>query len=247
MRLCLLNYGFVPHCSYPHPYDTSEVLVAQSEKFCTGSTHNEGDVTQSLCTIKDIPMAKPLQVKVPLAVAPLEKSLDSAYRCTGSEIRTPFGILTVISQVMTEPLVLAAAFSSLDVLAKRLNDEVPNLKVAKGTQPMNITDAVSDWVETGRDTFATIRMQQPGGEFMQACWKALRTVNAGEVVTYAQLAAMAGRPKAVRAAGTACSSNLIAPLIPCHRVVKSDWTLGQYGYGVDLKARLLVHEGIDLE
>jgi methylated-DNA-[protein]-cysteine S-methyltransferase len=86
-------------------------------------------------------------------------------------------------------------------------------------------------------------VQQPGAVFMQASWNALRDVMAGTTVSYAQLAAMAGRPAAVRAAGTACATNLVAPFVPCHRVIRSDGSLGNYGFGVTLKRTLLGHEG----
>ena len=88
-------------------------------------------------------------------------------------------------------------------------------------------------------------MRQPGGEFTQDVWKALRTVKGGKVISYADLAAKAGRPLAVRAAGTAMAANLIAPIVPCHRVVKTGGALGNYGFGVDLKAKLLAHEGLN--
>jgi methylated-DNA-[protein]-cysteine S-methyltransferase len=51
-------------------------------------------------------------------------------------------------------------------------------------------------------------------------------------------------PAAVRAAATACAQNLIAPLIPCHRIIKTDGSLGRYGYGEPIKQQLLVFEGV---
>lgn len=86
-------------------------------------------------------------------------------------------------------------------------------------------------------------VQHVGGGFQEQVWQHLRDVAAGEVVTYAELARRAGRPAAVRAVGTACATNLIAPFTPCHRVIRSDGTLGGYGYGVELKRDLLAHEG----
>lgn len=72
---------------------------------------------------------------------------------------------------------------------------------------------------------------------------ALRRVPRGEVVTYGELAALAGRPRAPRAAGTFCAQNRLAVFIPCHRVVSADG-LGSYGeLGVDYKRRLLELEG----
>jgi methylated-DNA-[protein]-cysteine S-methyltransferase len=84
---------------------------------------------------------------------------------------------------------------------------------------------------------------QPGTPGRQRLWAALRAVPPGRTVSYAELAARAGRPHAPRAAGAACAANLIAPVIPCHRARRTDGHLGGYYYGLDRKAWLLRHEG----
>ncbi len=84
-----------------------------------------------------------------------------------------------------------------------------------------------------------------GTAFQEAVWQALRRIPAGETRTYAELAAMAGRPAAIRAAGTACGANDIAVLIPCHRALRTDGTLGGYAYGLDRKRVLLSRENVD--
>jgi methylated-DNA-[protein]-cysteine S-methyltransferase len=66
----------------------------------------------------------------------------------------------------------------------------------------------------------------------------MRRIPGGETVTYAELAAMAGNPKAARAAGHACATNSIAPFVPCHRVVPASG-IGNYGFGgTDVKERM---------
>jgi len=83
-------------------------------------------------------------------------------------------------------------------------------------------------------------------EFQRELTQALRVVPWGEVVSYGELAALAGRPGAARAAGTFCAQNRLALIVPCHRVVSSDG-IGGYGTsGVRLKRRLLALEGIEL-
>lgn len=82
-----------------------------------------------------------------------------------------------------------------------------------------------------------------GTAFQEAVWRELSRVPPGESVSYAVLAARAGRPAAVRAAGTACGSNQIAILIPCHRARRGDGTPGGYAYGIERKAKLLEKEG----
>ncbi|MCJ8156817.1 bifunctional DNA-binding transcriptional regulator/O6-methylguanine-DNA methyltransferase Ada [Sphingomonas sp. LaA6.9] len=84
-----------------------------------------------------------------------------------------------------------------------------------------------------------------GTAFQEAVWQALRAIPAGETRSYADLAAIAGNPKAVRAAGTACGANHLAVVIPCHRAHRSDGSMGGYAYGIERKVELLKREGVE--
>ena len=90
--------------------------------------------------------------------------------------------------------------------------------------------------------FAHIPLDVKGTAFHEAVWQELRRIPAGETRTYAQLAAAVGRPKAVRAAGSANGANNVAVLIPCHRVIATGGGLGGYAYGLEIKRRLLEKE-----
>lgn len=81
-----------------------------------------------------------------------------------------------------------------------------------------------------------------GTAFQQAVWAALRAIPPGQTRSYGEIAAAIGRPGAVRAAGTACGDNNLAVLIPCHRVVRSDGSMGGYAWGLDKKQALLAKE-----
>jgi AraC family transcriptional regulator of adaptative response/methylated-DNA-[protein]-cysteine methyltransferase len=81
-----------------------------------------------------------------------------------------------------------------------------------------------------------------GTAFQQAVWRELTRIPPGETRTYTQLAMAAGNPGAVRAAGTACSQNRVAVLIPCHRALRTDGSLGGYAYGLERKVKLLEME-----
>jgi AraC family transcriptional regulator, regulatory protein of adaptative response / methylated-DNA-[protein]-cysteine methyltransferase len=81
-----------------------------------------------------------------------------------------------------------------------------------------------------------------GTAFQEAVWRELQRIPAGETRTYAQIAAAVGNPNAVRATGTANGANNVAVLIPCHRVIRTDGTLGGYAYGLDRKEKLLEAE-----
>ena len=95
------------------------------------------------------------------------------------------------------------------------------------------------------DDFADVELDVPDG-FHGECTRVLRAVPRGEVVTYGELAALAGRPNAARAAGTFCARNRLGVLVPCHRVVASSG-IGTFGdLGVDYKRRMLELEGVKL-
>ncbi len=106
-----------------------------------------------------------------------------------------------------------------------------------------VRDVLQRYADGDLDALDEVSVSQPGGPFQQQAWRAMRTIRAGSVDTYAGLARRAGSPRAARAAGTVCSTNLVAPFIPCHRVVASNG-LGGYGYGLPIKIALLEHEGV---
>ncbi|MDA0635299.1 methylated-DNA--[protein]-cysteine S-methyltransferase [Nonomuraea sp. MCN248] len=103
--------------------------------------------------------------------------------------------------------------------------------------------AVRDYFAGDLDALDAIPAEQPGSPLRRALHQALRQVKAGTTVTYAELAERAGLPRsAARAAGGACARNLIAPFVPCHRVLPSTGGFGGYYYGVAVKEWLLEHE-----
>lgn len=81
--------------------------------------------------------------------------------------------------------------------------------------------------------------------FSNRVYRVVRNIPKGSVLTYMQVARMAGSPRACRAVGNILHTNT-DPHIPCHRVVRSDGTLGGYNRGVSRKKTLLVHEGVVL-
>jgi AraC family transcriptional regulator of adaptative response/methylated-DNA-[protein]-cysteine methyltransferase len=87
-----------------------------------------------------------------------------------------------------------------------------------------------------------IPLDVQGTAFQEAVWRELRRIPPGETRSYAEIAASIGKPGAVRAAGSANGANNVAVLIPCHRVIRSDGSLGGYAYGLEIKAQLLEKE-----
>ena len=85
------------------------------------------------------------------------------------------------------------------------------------------------------------------GVFQRQVLEELRRIPFGGVVTYGALAARAGRPRAARAAGSACARNPVPLLVPCHRVVPGSGGVGSYGGGAERKRALLAREGVLVE
>ncbi|MBU2662868.1 methylated-DNA--[protein]-cysteine S-methyltransferase [Actinoplanes bogorensis] len=84
--------------------------------------------------------------------------------------------------------------------------------------------------------------QHSGGEFMRQAWKVMRDIKPGAPVTYTEFARLSGRPAAVRGAASACARNPVALITPCHRVLRSDGSLGGYRWGLAVKRFLLDFE-----
>lgn len=84
-----------------------------------------------------------------------------------------------------------------------------------------------------------------GTDFQKKVWYAIRQITYGETRTYFQIAKDIGFPKASRAVANACGANKIAIVIPCHRVIRKDGSIGGYHWGVDIKKKLLIREGIE--
>ncbi len=78
-----------------------------------------------------------------------------------------------------------------------------------------------------------------GTAFQIKVWRFLISVKPGDVVSYAELAAGAGAPRAIRAAASACAANRVAVLVPCHRALRADGGLGGYRWGLPRKRALL--------
>ena len=82
-----------------------------------------------------------------------------------------------------------------------------------------------------------------GTDFQQSVWAQLRQIPFGETASYGDLAGRLGKPGAMRAVGLANGANPISIIVPCHRVIGADGSLTGFGGGLDIKRRLLEHEG----
>ncbi len=156
-------------------------------------------------------------------------------------LKTPVGALSLISR---EHILIAAGFTSQDELLSSISNQDRQLESKKVNQIPIISDLVSDYFDGDLRALDGIKVDQEGEKFSQSAWRVMRKISPGKTLTYADLAKRAGSEDAVRAAGSACARNLIALVVPCHRIVKTGGALGNYAYGLRYKQWLLSHEGV---
>jgi methylated-DNA-[protein]-cysteine S-methyltransferase len=114
---------------------------------------------------------------------------------------------------------------------------------APDRDPLGVVDALESYFAGDLHALehVPVRFEQ-ATPFQLRVWTALRYIPVGTTISYAQLAADVGRPHAFRAVGAANGRNPVALVVPCHRVIASDGTLGGYGGGIERKRWLLAHE-----
>jgi methylated-DNA-[protein]-cysteine S-methyltransferase len=135
----------------------------------------------------------------------------------------------------------------LDEEDRVFHSELPRPRRTRpGTVPGHVlARRLRAFFDGAADDLSDVPLVLPTG-FHGLCARALLQVPRGEVVTYGELAALAGRPRAARAAGTFCARCDLAPFLPVHRVVSSSG-IGSWGsLGVEYKRRLLALEGVSL-
>ena len=124
-----------------------------------------------------------------------------------------------------------------------LRARFPKAELVEAGDDFNaLFDQVLAAVEQPGSDNSHIPLDVKGTAFQQRCWEALRKIPAGETRSYGEQAAMLGNPKASRAVGSANGANNIAVLIPCHRVVQANGSIGGYAYGPAIKEELLKRE-----
>lgn len=163
---------------------------------------------------------------------------------TFAYLETDFGLLLLAAT--DRGLCLVRFGGSREELAHDLRELFP---AATLTEMGNRSSPqFSSWVEAirnylrGQDSKLDLPLDVHSTVFVERVWKYLQSIPAGEVRTYTEVAQAIGTPKAARAVGSACGSNRIAIVIPCHRVLRGDSGLGGYRWGLDKKQKLLAHE-----
>lgn len=164
-----------------------------------------------------------------------QSTIDSA------TVPTPAGPFTVL--VGVDGAVRAAGFTTDPYGLLALTHPALRGSVRFRPELGKVTDAVGAYLGGDPGALDAVPVEQrTSGLFLAHAWQVLREVAPGEPVTYTGFAALAGRPAAVRAAAAACARNAVALFVPCHRVLRTDGSLGGYRWGLDVKKWLLGHE-----
>jgi methylated-DNA-[protein]-cysteine S-methyltransferase len=159
---------------------------------------------------------------------------------TWATVDTYMGPFTAV--VDADGAVLASGWTGeLDELLPQVHPSLRPAELVPGDVGP-VAEAVTRYHDGDLSAIDAVPVRYRSGAFLEHAWEVLRTVPAGAPVTYTEYAAKAGRPAAVRAAASACARNATALFVPCHRVLRTDGTLGGFRWGVDIKRQLLAHE-----
>lgn len=159
--------------------------------------------------------------------------------CLG-QFPTPFGTVVALGA--------GGALWGLGFAGERTAAEVLADLMARwpGARPVEAPEALAPAIDALLAGSGEITVALAGTPFQLAVWRALVEVPAGQVISYAMLAERIGRPRALRAVGTAVGQNPVSWAVPCHRVTRADGSIGGYHWGEAVKRALLAREGASI-
>jgi methylated-DNA-[protein]-cysteine S-methyltransferase len=162
----------------------------------------------------------------------------------GTVLTTPIGPLALLA--LDDALIASGFTADPGELYVRLHPSLRTYDLSPAPDLGDLGKAHLAYFEGDLTALDALPLRRPAPPTRDRLWTVLRQVPAGQTVTYGELAARAGLTRGARAAGQACAKNLIAPAIPCHRVVASTGSgvrrLNGYYYGLERKRWLLGHE-----
>jgi AraC family transcriptional regulator of adaptative response/methylated-DNA-[protein]-cysteine methyltransferase len=159
-----------------------------------------------------------------------------AYTLTDS----PIGRMLVAA---TTRGICAVYFGEDAALVQELREEYPRAVLVRADDGLRSTaSTIRDYLGRSGPHRLDLPIDVQATAFQSRVWKALREIPYGQTRSYAQIAEAIGEPRAVRAVARACATNPVAVVVPCHRVVRSDGTLGGYRWGVQRKRAVLDRE-----
>lgn len=172
----------------------------------------------------------------------------AVYRRGGSGMRIGYTIVdSLLGRLLiaaTERGVCSVCLGNSDApLEKALREEYPLAAITRDSRGLEAHVRQIREHLAGRAPTLDLPVDVQATAFQWKVWQALRDIPYGETRSYSEIARAIGRPRAVRAVGHACATNRVAVIIPCHRAVRQDGSLGGYRWGLERKQALLDREG----
>lgn len=154
-------------------------------------------------------------------------------------IDTPDGPFTIVADDAGR--VLASGWTAdPDAALARIHPSLRPDTVVEGET--DAAAAVAAYYAGDLDAIGAVEVRQHGTAMQQTGWRALRDIAPGRPLTYTEFAVQLGQPAAVRAAASVCARNAPALFVPCHRVLRTDGSLGGFAWGLEVKESLLARE-----
>ena len=154
-------------------------------------------------------------------------------------IETPDGAFTILADERQR--VLSSGWTSdVEAILGRLSAAIRPEDLREGET--DAAAAVAAYYAGDLTAIDAVAVKQSGTAMQLAGWSALRAIEPGGPLTYTGFATRLGNPSAVRAAASICARNAPALFVPCHRVLRTDGTLGGFAWGLDVKESLLARE-----
>jgi AraC family transcriptional regulator, regulatory protein of adaptative response / methylated-DNA-[protein]-cysteine methyltransferase len=154
---------------------------------------------------------------------------------------SPLGRLLVAAT--PKGICMISAGDSDRALERRIHDQFPKEAVLRDDAGMKKHLRAVEKMVNGNSSPSTLMLDLRGTPFQKKVWNELLRIPAGQTRSYAEIARRIKHPTAYRAVANACGANPVAIVVPCHRVIASDGSLGGYGLGLPRKRLLLANEG----
>ncbi len=157
------------------------------------------------------------------------------------EEKTPLGIFSIlfISERSDEFIALVSGFANTRSLRKKLPSLYRSLELEAHEEGHPLRDAIKSYFNGDHRAFSNVPLQIEGTRFQEEIWNEIAKIKLGETISYRELAGRSGHASAIRAAASACALNRLVLLLPCHRIIRSDGSIGDYAFGKKRKEALL--------
>jgi len=171
----------------------------------------------------------------------------SDYRAKGKGLRIAYAVRAcALGQILlaatARGLCAVKLGNDARALERQLAGEYSEAELERDPAALAAAFAAVDDFLAGDTSIAKVPLDVQGTVFQRRVWEELRRIPRGQTRSYQQIARAIGKPRAVRAVGSACGANPVALMIPCHRVLRTDGGIGGYAWGLERKEKLLAME-----